>query len=286
MPVAESTQPAGGAGARGKAIDDKPSTCRWPINATGRARAPDPEVVSAGPHPAFPAARGPAGRRQHRRDLVEAPRGGTPVRLDQRPGGGPQLGAAARVGQQLGQHRRQLAGRRDPAGGPVGEEQLGDLGEVLHVRPEHHRPAPRRRLDHIVPARGHQAPPDEDDGSRPEQRGQLAHRVEHDDLDPARAVVGRPAAAHRREPPPGRQRGRPRPRARDAAARARGPGRGRGPAAAGRRRAPALPRRGACSPPRAPAGRPRRRANAGDRRPPPADRGAAPAAHRTSGSRS
>ena len=123
------------------------------------------------------------------------------------PGGGAQRGALPRVGQQLRQHRLQLVRPGDAAGGPARQEQLGDLGEVLHVRPEHHRLAPRGGLDHVVPAHRRQASPQKDDGGHLEQRGQLADGVEHDDVRRARRVPREPAAAHRRDSPFGRQRG-------------------------------------------------------------------------------
>ena len=181
---------------------------RFGIETTERPEQPAAEVPA--PRRRLPpdrVVRRAARRGQHRRDLGQAAGGGPAVRLDEAAGGGPQRRARVGVGQQLGQHRGQLVLARDAAGGPVRQEELGDLGEVLHVRPEHHRLAPGGRLDHVVPADGDQAAAQEHDGGRLKQPRQLADGIEHHDVGRAGPVPGKPAAAHGREAPPGRERG-------------------------------------------------------------------------------
>ena len=60
------------------------------------------------------------------------------------------------------------------------EEQARRLREALHVRAEQDRPAGGGRLEDVVPAGGHQAPPDEDARRGLEQVRQLADGVEDD----------------------------------------------------------------------------------------------------------
>ena len=70
----------------------------------------------------------------------------------------------------------------DLNGSVLGDERLGDLLEVVHVRAEDDRLAEHRRLQDIVPAGVNQAAPDEDGGGDLIHLRQLADRVEHDDV--------------------------------------------------------------------------------------------------------
>ena len=64
----------------------------------------------------------------------------------------------------------------------VGQERVGDLLEVLHVRAEHDRLAEDRRLEDVVAAVIDEAAADEDRGRQLIELRQLADRVEHDDV--------------------------------------------------------------------------------------------------------
>ena len=63
---------------------------------------------------------------------------------------------------------------------PADLEERRALAEVRRVRAEEHRLPPERRLEHVVPARRHQAAADEDHVGEPVQIGELADRVEDD----------------------------------------------------------------------------------------------------------
>ena len=67
-------------------------------------------------------------------------------------------------------------------------EQLGALPEVARVRSEQDGLATLRRLQHVVPARRHQAAADEDHVGEAVQPGQLAQGIEDDHR---LAVLGR-----------------------------------------------------------------------------------------------
>ena len=71
---------------------------------------------------------------------------------------------------------------------------VGDLLEVLHVRPEHDRLAEDRRLEDVVAAVIDQAAADEHRGRQLIELRQLADRVEHDDVG-ARLGVDRQLAS-------------------------------------------------------------------------------------------
>ena len=63
--------------------------------------------------------------------------------------------------------RKASSSSRSPATctpAPLATKACGDLGEVLHVRPEHDRLAEHRRLEDVVAARGDEAAADEHDG--------------------------------------------------------------------------------------------------------------------------
>ena len=78
----------------------------------------------------------------------------------------------------------------------VGEERVGDLLEVLHVRAEDDRLAEDRRLEDVVAAVIDQAAADEHRGGHLIELRQLADRVEHDDVG-ARLGVDRQLGAPR-----------------------------------------------------------------------------------------
>ena len=86
-------------------------------------------------------------------------------------------------------------------------EHLDRVLEVLHVRPEQHRLPLRRRLEHVLPAAGHEAAAHEDERREPVRDGELADGVEHGDLGVARGRRRRCAAAPAR-PALGRERQR------------------------------------------------------------------------------
>ena len=76
----------------------------------------------------------------------------------------------------------------------VGEERVGDLLEVLHVRAEDDRLAEDRRLEDVVAAVIHEAAADEHGRRHLVELRQLADRVEHDDVG-ARLGVDRQLAS-------------------------------------------------------------------------------------------
>ena len=84
--------------------------------------------------------------------------------------------------------------------GAVGEKRLGDLLEVLHVRPEDHRLAEDRRLEDVVPAVIGEAAADEHRRRHLIELRQLADRVEHHDVG-ARLGVDRQLRSPRRDEP-------------------------------------------------------------------------------------
>ena len=94
--------------------------------------------------------------------------------------------------------------RRPPAARRLPPAQLGAVAEVARVGAEEHGLRPQRRLEHIVPARRHQAAPHEDHLGEPIQARELAHRVEDDHgLTPSRG--GQLAPAHRGQAPAGQE---------------------------------------------------------------------------------
>ena len=146
--------------------------------------------------------------------------------------------------------------RRHLHGGAAAQELGRDLGEVVHVRPEHDGLAEHRRLEDVVAAGVDQAAADEDHAGDLVEPRQLADGVEDDDVgvgrlidgqagaaDDAEALPRRPAASLPRSAPDGAAR-------RSAARPASAPGRD------GRPRTTPGPRPAACwrqSPPGGPA---------------------------------
>ena len=104
------------------------------------------------------------------------------VRLDQRLGRRANARTAHRIADQTAHRLLELAARAHLDGGAVGEKGLRNLAEVLHVRTEDDRLAVKRRLEDVVAARGHEAAADEDHGGDLKELGELADRIEHDDL--------------------------------------------------------------------------------------------------------
>src|SRR5260221_13254478 len=74
-------------------------------------------------------------------DDYERFRLGAPVRFDEGARGRAKSGAADRIGDEIQQLALEIAIRGDLDGGAVGEKFLGDLLEILHVRPEDDRVA-------------------------------------------------------------------------------------------------------------------------------------------------
>ena len=137
-------------------------------------------------------------RFEHRHRLVL----GAAIGFDQRARRRAETRAAHRIAQQIEQHRLELAlRRRSRHGRAVGDEGVGDLAEVLHVRAEHDRLAEHRRLEHVVAAGGHEAAADEHDRADLVDRGQLADRVEHDDVGARLGVDGELACGGRSSSP-------------------------------------------------------------------------------------
>ena len=85
-------------------------------------------------------------------------------------------------------------------GGAVGQERLGDLGEVLHVRAEDDRLAVERRLEDVVSAGRHEAAADEDRRRDLIELRQLADRVEDHRVGARLGVDRQLAAANRGQP--------------------------------------------------------------------------------------
>src|SRR5438270_203318 len=90
-------------------------------------------------------------RRQELRDGGHRLAARAAVRLDERAGGRAEPGAADGVAEQLEERDLELAGVADLDRRFVIEERRRDLGEILHVRPEHDRLAEDRRLEDVVP---------------------------------------------------------------------------------------------------------------------------------------
>ena len=85
-------------------------------------------------------------------------------------------------------------------GRAVGEERLGDLGEVLHVRTEDDRLPEERRLEDVVSAGRHEAAADEHRRGDLIELRQLADRVEHDRIGARLGVDRQRRAADGGEP--------------------------------------------------------------------------------------
>ena len=85
-------------------------------------------------------------------------------------------------------------------GRAVGEERVGDLREVLHVRTEHDRLAVHRRLEDVVAAGRHEAAADEHRRRDLIELRELADRVEDHGVGARLGVDRQLAAADRRQP--------------------------------------------------------------------------------------
>ena len=108
--------------------------------------------------------------------------------------------AAHRIGHERQQRLFELALGLHLHGGAVGEERVGDLLEVLHVRAEDDRLAEDRRLEDVVAAVIDEAAADEHGGGELIELRQLADRVEDDDVG-ARLGVDRQLGSPRRDEP-------------------------------------------------------------------------------------
>ena len=100
--------------------------------------------------------------------------------------GAAQRGAARRVRQQFAEDALQFLRVFHLHGGVFVEKRAGDVGEILHVRPEDHRLALRGRLDRVLPADGREAFADEHHRGRLVEKFQLARRVHQQAVQPAR----------------------------------------------------------------------------------------------------
>ncbi len=105
---------------------------------------------------------------------------------------------AIRVRQQLPHPGFELARVCHEHGALRLEKELGAFAEIAGVRAEEDGLSQEGRLQHVVPARGHEAAPDEDHGGYAIDLGELAHRVEDDHGVPL-AVAGQPAPPDRAE---------------------------------------------------------------------------------------
>src|SRR5690606_6854920 len=121
-------------------------------------------------------------------DGVERPRLRAAVGIDQGAGGGAQACPGDRIVEQPHHHLLELATILHLNGRVLAEELGGNLREVVHVRAEDDRLAVDGRLQDVVPALRDQAAADEDDRRNLQQVGQLADRVEHDDVSARLAV--------------------------------------------------------------------------------------------------
>ena len=128
----------------------------------------------------------PPGRRARRRQEVGDDRERLVLRaaigLDQRPRRRAEPRAPHRIGHQRQQRLVELAFGLHLHRRAVGDEGVGDLLEVLHVRAEDDRLAEHRRLQDVVSALVDQAPADEHRRRHLIELRQLAERVEHDDV--------------------------------------------------------------------------------------------------------
>ena len=138
---------------------------------------------------------------------------GAAVGFDQRARRRAEPGAAHRIGDQRQQRLVELALGLHLDGRAVAQERVGDLLEVLHVRPEHDRLAEDRRLEDVVAAVIDQAAADEHRGRQLIELRQLADRVEHDDVGArlgvdrqiaSAAIVTKPASRASRSTSPNR----------------------------------------------------------------------------------
>ena len=102
----------------------------------------------------------------------------SPVGLDHLPGCLARLTEQGVVLHQAGHDLRQLVGAGYLEATAAGDHPLGDIREVLHVRPEENRPAVNRRLEDVVAALGNQTTADEDDPSTAVQPGELSQSVQ------------------------------------------------------------------------------------------------------------
>src|ERR1051325_2606867 len=103
-------------------------------------------------------------RRQQIADDGQRAVAGAALRFDERLRCRAHARAAHGIANQAEDRLFELGARAHLDGRAVVEKRLGDLAEVLHVRPEDDRFAVERRLEDVVSASGNEAAADEHDG--------------------------------------------------------------------------------------------------------------------------
>ena len=131
-------------------------------------------------------------------DRVRGRLGGAAERFEQFLRAQAGLAEEARIRGEPPQPVRELLLPRDPDQGVPGQERVGDLPEILHVRADDRRHAVPRRLEDVVPPLRNEAASDEREVGRGVRARKLAHRVEQQDRfrEMLRPLGDRRAAHH------------------------------------------------------------------------------------------